>query len=250
MNGLRASNFRRIDKGLLFDIVLMIVCPVLIILCGQFLNEQMIAEGYSASEITLSSVTQYSSPITKLIYVIEIFEYCGPALCYILVMSGLDEVLKLSVSYKYSRRGFLTLILVNAVALTVRMVSLLGGEGESYAWFDSMYVFAGFLLKTVLGVSLFLLLRGNMDVLHSIGEDVAAYRTRTLSICVVISFPLLGIFMLADHFAPEMPFGADFVFFFFNAVVWIWAFIGYFRAYLCARKVTGIVSVISEEVVK
>ena len=42
MKGLVASNFRRIDKGLLFDIIIMIVSPVLLVLCGQLLNDQMI----------------------------------------------------------------------------------------------------------------------------------------------------------------------------------------------------------------
>ena len=249
MNGLRSSNFRRIDKGLLLDIIIIIASPILIVLCGQFLNSQMIDDGYATSEITISSVTQYHSATTKLIYVIEIFRYCGSALCYILVISGLDEVIKLSDSYKRSRRGFLTLILVNAIALTVRIVSLIGGEGQIYVWSDSLYAFIDFLIKILLGVTLFTLLRGNMDVLRSVGEEVAVYRNRTLSISVAISFPILGILMLADHFAPEMPIWATLVVFVLMVFVWIYSFIAYFRTYLCAREVARIVSVISEEVI-
>ena len=249
MKGLVASNFRRIDKGLLFDIIIMIVSPVLLVLCGQLLNDQMIDGGYAVSDITLSSVTQYSSLITKLLYMIAIIKYSGEALCYILVISGLDEVLKLSSRYKNARRGFLTLIFVNAIALAVRMVSLLGGEGEIYVGSDSLYVFVSFLIKIVLGVSLFMLLRGNMDVLHSIGEDVAVYRNQSLSVGVVISFPLLGIVMLVDHFVPEMPLMVELVCFVFEVIVWIYTFAVYIRTYLCVREVAKTVSVISEEVI-
>ena len=248
MNGLRASNFKRIYKGLLMDIIIRIVCPMLIVLLGTLLNNLMIDDGYDVNEITVNSVTQYSSVITKLIYVVFIFKYCGSALCYVLVISGLDEVLKLSDSYKRSRKGFLTLILVNAVALTVRMVSIFCIEGEFIVLSESLYAFVEFLLRIVLGASLFTLLRGNMDVLHSLGEDVAAYRNKTLSIGAAISFPLLGILTLADHFAPEMPLAANLVGFVFVAFAWIYTFVTYIRTYLCGREVTRIVSDVSEEV--
>ena len=249
MKGLVASNFRRIHKGLLFDIIIMIVSPLLILLFGQLLNYQMIDDGYAASEITMSSVTQYSSVTTKFLYVIEIFRYCGSALCYLLVISGLDEVLKLSASYNNSRRGFLTLILINAIALTIKIVSLITGEGDFYAWSESLYAVIDFLIKIVLGASLFMLLRGNMDVLRSIGEEVAVYRNQTLSMRVAISFPILGIVILADHFAPEMPLGVTVVVFVFMVFAWIYTFIAYLRGCLCAREVARIVSVISEEVI-
>ena len=94
-----------------------------------------------------------------------------------------------------------------------------------------------------------MLLRGNMDVLRSIGEEVAVYRNQTLSMRVAISFPILGIVILADHFAPEMPLGVTVVVFVFMVFVWIYTFIAYLRGCLCAREVARIVSVISEEVI-
>ena len=76
MIGLQASYFRRIYKGLLLDLILTIVSPIVIIILGYLVSGQMEAAGLAVGEMSFADAALLPRIVTRLMYAYLVLLYC------------------------------------------------------------------------------------------------------------------------------------------------------------------------------
>ena len=204
MEGINASNIRRIYLGLLANIIAVAGMTVAFFVIATVLDRQMISAGLNTDNISGATIARFPGIMTKLLYAVMILRYCASALCSILVISGLDELRKCSQSYVQARYLFLALIFGSAFSMIVHIYSATIYGDSAFEQAGGFRVFLEAALFIVRGVALAELLKGDMDVLNCIGATLEVERIRNLCFITPILFLALGIARVADHFAPEM----------------------------------------------
>ena len=247
MKGLRASHFRRIHQGLRLDLILTVVGPAVFLILAALLEKQMTAAGMTAAEITADTALSFQSVWSKLLSAYLVLRYCASALCVMVIVSGLGETEDCSPAFRQSRKWFVALMIMNAVAMAARIASALVNTADLSETTDALYLVTELVLLVIHGIALSLLLRGNSDVLGRIGAEAEAHRARSLAGQAMIWFPAVGIVRLADHFIPPMSDAVSLIAFILFAAVLVFQFILCVRIAIHFRNTAGMIAAISEE---
>ena len=253
MVGLQASYFRRIYRGLLLDLILMVVSPIVIIILGYLVSGQMEAAGLAADEMNSADLARFPSIVTRLIYAYLVLQYCLAALCALMVVSGLGSVEGCSPYFHRSRQWFVALMVLNAVAMVSRIAYMLMDNSPAFSvWIEKLHLIAELFLLGVRGTALFLLLRGEKDVLASIGDAKAAERVWALSGRCAVSFLVLGTITAIDDFIDlffALPDRSTLALGILYGLALIYNGTVYVRIILRARDTSRLVADLSEEVI-
>ena len=247
MKGLRASHFRRIHQGLRLDLILTVVGPAVFLILASLLERQMSAAGMAATEMTADTALSFPSIWSKLLSASLVLRYCASALCVMLIVSGLGETEDCSPALRQSKKWFVALMIMNAAAMAARIASVLIRTANLSEMTDALYLVSEGILLEIRGIALSALLRGNSDVLSSIGAETEASRARSLARQALIWFPAVGVIRLADHYIPPVSDAVNLIAFVLFAAVLIVQFILCIRIAVHARNTAGIIAAISEE---
>ena len=247
MKGLRASHFRRIHLGLRLDLILTVVGPAVFLVMAALLEKQMSAAGLATAEITADTALSFPSIWSRLLSAYLVLRYCASALCAMVVVSGLGEAEECSPAFRQSRKWFVALMIMNAVAMAARIASVLVNTVNLSETTDVLYLVTELVLLVIRGIALSLLLRGNGDVLGSIGAEAETRKARSLAGQAMIWFPAVGVVRLADHYIPPVSDAISMIAFVLFAAVLIGQFILCIRITVHARNTAGMIAAISEE---
>ena len=248
MKGLRASHFRRIHKGLRLDLILTVVGPAVFLLLASLLEKQMTAAGLETAEITTDAALSFPSIYSKLLSAYLVLRYCASALCVMVIVSGLGEAEDCSPAFRQSRKWFVALMIMNAVAMAARIASVLFNTPGLDEWTDVLYLVTELVLLIIRGIAVSLLLTGNGEVLDHIGAGKEAHRARSLARQALIWFPAVGVIRLADHFIPPMSDAVALILAVLFAAVLIGQFILCIRIVVHSRNTARTIAAVAEEV--
>ena len=247
MKGLRASHFRRVHKGLRLDLILTVVGPAVFLALATLLEKQMSAASVATAQITADTALSFPSIYSKLLSAYLVLRYCASALCVMVIVSGLGELENCSPAFRQSRKWFVALMMMNAVAMAARIASVLVYTAGLSEMTDALYLVSEGILLVIRGIALSALLRGNSDVLGSIGAGTEAHRACTLAKQSMIWLPAVGVVRLADHYFPPVSDVISLIAFILFAAVLICQFILCIRIVVHARNTAGMIAAISEE---
>ena len=247
MKGLRASHFRRIHKGLRLDLILTVAGPAVFLVLATLLEKQMSAAGVATAQITADTALSFQSIYSKMLSAYLVLRYCASALCVMVIVSGLGELEDCSPAFGQARKWFVALMVINAVAMAARIASVLVQTADLSEMTDALYLTSELVLLVIRGIALSALLRGNSDVLGSIGAEAEAHRACSLAKQSMIWFPAVGIIRLTDHYIPPMSDVINLIAFVLFAAVLICQFILCIRIVICSRNTAGMIAAISEE---
>lgn len=247
MKGLRASHFRRIHQGLRLDLILTVAGPAVFLVLVSLLEKQMSAAGVAASEMTPETALSFPGIWSRLLSAYLVLRYCASALCVMVIVSGLGEAEDCSPAFRQSRKWFVALMIMNAAAMIARIASVLVNTADLSGMTDALYLATELVLLAVQGIALSLLLRGNSDVLGSIGAEPETLRARSLAKQALIWFPAVGIVRLADHYIQPMSDIVSLMAFVLFAAVLICQFILSIRIAVHSGNTAGMIAAISEE---
>ena len=253
MVGLQASYFRRIYKGLLLDLMLTVVSPVVIIILGYLVSGQMEAAGLAVEALSSADAARFPSIVTRLMYAYLVLQYCLASLCALMVVSALGAAESCSPCFHRSRQWFVALMVLNAVAMVTRIAYVLMDNDPAFSvWIEKLHLIAELSLLSVRGAALFHLLRGEKNVLTSIGDAGAAERVFALSKRCAVSFLALGVITAADDFIDlffTVPDIGAMAIVLLHGLALIYNAIVCVRIILRARETARLVAVLSEEVI-
>ena len=247
MKGLRASHFRRIHKGLRLDLILTVAGPVAFLVLASLIERQMSAAGLAAAEITADRALSFPGIWSKLLSAYLVLRYCASALCVMVIVSGLGELENCSPAFRQSRKWFVALMMMNAVAMAARIASVLVYTAGLSEMTDALYLVSEGILLVIRGIALSALLRGNSDVLGSIGAETEARRACTLAKQSMIWLPAVGVIRLADHYFPPVSDAVNLIAFVLFAAVLICQFILCIRIVIFSGNTARMIAAISEE---
>ena len=231
MKGLQASHFRRIYKGLRLDLILTVAGPAVFLILASLLEKQMSAAGMAASEISADTALNFPGIWSKLLSAYLVLRYCASALCVMVIVSGLGEAEDCSPAFRQSRKWFVALMIMNAVAMIARIASVLVNTTDLSEATDALYLVTELVLLVIRGIAISMLLSGDKEVLGSIGAETEAHRACILAKQSMIWFPAVGVIRLADHYFPPVSDAVNLIAFVLFAAVLICQFI------LCIRIV-------------
>ena len=247
MKGLRAAHFRRIHKGLRLDLILTVAGPAVFLILASLLEKQMSATGLATAEITADTALSFPSIWSRLLSAYLVLRYCASALCVMVIISGLGEAEDCSPAFRQSRKWFVALMIMNAAAMAARIASVLAHTDDFSGLTDAMYLVTELVLLVIRGVAVSLLLRGNRDVLGSIGAGPEMHRAGALAKQAMIWFPAVGLARLADHYVPPVSDAVNLMAFVLFAAVLICQFILCIRIVIHSRNTAGMIAAVSEE---
>ena len=195
MNGLSASNFKRIHLGLLLDLILLFLIPGVMSLLLTFIYRQVSAAGMNGA--TVEMLLQSPSLAVRALYSFLALQYCAGGLCALISVSGIGGTETVSRHLRRAKHAFLALTLTDAAAMITHISDvLLPGSGRirlvSVAFIASILLilfFRGFALRS--------LMLGLGEILNSFGEEEQSARASALSAHITAAIALLLICLLA-----------------------------------------------------
>ncbi len=188
MNGLRASNYRRIFVALRLDWILTIVLP-LVFLALAFVLDHLLRRAWLASQdVTMEEANRASGFLTGLLYAYLAVAFCASGLCALLAVSGLGEAEACSPWLHSARLWFIGCMLMNAVAMTVRIVHISLNTSGATGPFLAVYPAVQAVTMALQGGGTCALMKGLGDVLESIGDHGFSARVRSLAPWVTAAY--------------------------------------------------------------
>ena len=197
MSSLRTSNFRRIDRGLLLELFLLLAMPVILAALLALIVGQLAAAAVNVETVTVQTLLSDPSLAVRAFYALLAFQYCAVALCALLVVSGLGELESDVPELRRAKRLFLALMLTEAVAMLTHITSLLLPQDVSIPA-TVVFLVSVLLLLVLRAAALHRLTRGFAEVLARVGSDAAAARAQKLSRRIVWSAALLLALLLGS----------------------------------------------------
>ena len=188
MSGLRESNFRRIYIALKADFILTIILPLVFFVLLFILDQQLRRAGLNSNDIDLKEINHVSGFLPELLYAYLVSSFCASGICSMLAVSGLSEAENCSLWLRRSRKWFTGCMLMNAVAMAVRIVHISFNQSGYTGFLLSLYpTVQGFTLA-LHGGAVHALMKGYGDVLESIGDQKSSLRIRSFSKWITISY--------------------------------------------------------------
>ena len=247
MKGLRASHFRRIHKGLRLDLILTVAGPAVFLMLATLLEKQMSTAGLATAEVTTDMALSFPSVWSRLLSAYLVLRYCASALCAMVVVSGLGEAEDCSPAFRQSRKWFVALMIMNAVAMIARIASVLVNTTDLSEATDALYLVTELVLLVIRGIAISMLLSGDKEVLGSIGAETEAHRACILAKQSMIWFPAVGVIRLADHYFPPVSDAVNLIAFVLFAAVLICQFILCIRIVIFSGNTARMIAALSEE---
>lgn len=252
MNGLRASNFRRIYVALWLDWMLTLVLPLVFLALAFVLDHQLRRAGLTAQDVTMEAADRVSGFLTGLLYAYLAVTFCASGLCALLAVSGLGEAEACSPWLHSARVWFIGCMLMNAVAMAVRIVhislSTSGATGPLLAIYPAVQA----VTLALQGGGTRALMKGLGDVLESIGDHESSGRVRGLAPWVTaacLAFVVAYIAFMTDLFPGDgLPGLAVAMLILFVLALGFWLVVR-FKALRRAGAVWRTLAAISDEVI-
>ena len=252
MNGLRASNFQRIYVALRLDWILTIVLPLVFLALAFVLDRQLRRAGLTAQDVTMEEANRVSGFLTGLPYAYLVAAFCASGLCALLVVSGLGEAEACSPWFHSARWWFIGCMLMNAVAMAVRIVHIALSTSGATGPLLAIYPAVQALTIALQGGGTRALMKGLGDVLESIGDHEASARVRGLAPWVAaacLTFIAAYIAFMTDLFPGDgLPGLAITMLILFVLALGFWLVVR-FKALRCAGTVWRTLAAISDEVI-
>ena len=252
MNGLRASNFRRIYVALRLDWILTIVLPLVFLALAFVLDHLLRHAGLTSQDVTMEEANRVSGFLTGLLYAYLAATFCASGLCALLVVSGLGEAEACSPWFHSARLWFIGCMLMNAVAMTVRIVHISLNTSGATGPLLAIYPVVQAVTMALQGGGTRALMKGLGDVLESIGDHGASARTRSLAPWVTgayLTFVAAYIAFMTDLFPGDRLPGlaiAMLILFVLALIFWL---VVRFKALRRAGGVFRTLAAISDEVI-
>ena len=199
MNGLQSSNFKRIYKGLLMDLILTFIISIVFIFLIKLIDSQMLAAGIEESAEVSMDVVEASSPFgMKLLFVFMSLKYVFAALCALYIISGLGETEIISSHLTASKNFFISYLIANAVFIIVR-VSRVATSGTRNATLAELLflIFDGFIIW-VKAMALHYLCMGYAHIFADINLPGRQKKALSLSKHIMIAGFIDLAYILAD----------------------------------------------------
>ena len=203
MSGLRASNFRRIYVALKLDWILTIALPLVFLALVFVLDHQLRRAGITSEDVAMEDVNRVSSFLTGLLYAYLAATFCASGLCALLAVSGLGEAQACSPWLHSARLWFLGCMLMNAVAMAVRIVHISLNISDATGPLLALYPAAQAVTLALQGGGNRALMKGLGDVLESIGDHESSARVRSHATWVTaayLAFVVAYIAFMTDLF--------------------------------------------------
>ena len=197
MNGLRASNFRRIYIALRLDWILTIVLPLVLFALVLVLEHQLRRAGVASQDVAMEEISQVSGFLTGLLYAYLVATFCASGLCALLAVSGLGEAEACSPWLHSAKRWFIGCMLMNAVAMAVRIVHISLNISDATGPLLALYPAAQAVTLALQGGGNRALMKGLGDVLESIGDHESSARVRSLAPWVTAAYLVFVVAYIA-----------------------------------------------------
>ena len=195
MNGLRASNFKRIHLGLLLDLLLMFLVPAVLIALLALIARQVAASGMN--DATVETLLRRPTLAVRALYSFLVLQYCAAGLCALLTVSGIRELEAGSRCFGHAKRAFLGLTIIEAVAMLTHISDILLPGSERVRLLSVVFVAAILLILLLRGIALRALMLGCGEVLSSVGAQEQSVRHFALARHITAAIALLFLFLLA-----------------------------------------------------
>ena len=192
MDSLNASNFRRVNAGMLLDLVLLFLVPAILAVLLVLVVNQLSAAVGQVEALTAADILALPIPAIKATYIVLAMHYCLDALCALLVVSGLGELENVSREFGIAKRWFMILIVTDCFAMIGHFLSVFLKEGTEGSITSVLYLVAVLLLLVFRSLALRTLLRGCSEVMESIGESKRSRKALTLSAHIIVATALLA----------------------------------------------------------
>lgn len=252
MNGLRASNFRRIYVALKLDWILTIVLPLVFLALAFMLDRQLRRAGLTSQDVTMVEVDRASGFLIGLLYAYLAAAFCASGLCALLAVSGLGEAEDCSPWLHSARWWFVGCMLMNAVAMAVRIVHIALNTSGATGPLLAIYPIVQAVTFALQGGGIRALMKGLGDVLESIGDHESSVRVRGLAPWVTaayLAFVVAYIAFMTDLFpGDELPGLAIAMLILFVLALIFWLVVR-FKALRRAGGVWRMLAAISDEVI-
>lgn len=206
MSGLRASNFRRIYVALKLDWILTIVLPLVFLALVSVLDHQLRRAGLTSQDVAMEDVNRVSSFLTGLLYAYLAAAFCATGLCALLAVRGLGEAESCSLWLHSAKQWFIGCMLMNAVAMAVRIVHISLNNSGATVPLLALYPAVQVVTLALQGGGTRALMKGLGDMLESIGDHDASHRTRSLAPWVTaayLAFVVAYIVFMTDLFPSD-----------------------------------------------
>ena len=199
MNGLQSSNFKRIYKGLLADLILALVITIIFIILIKLIDSQMLAAGIGDSAEVSMDMIEASSPFgIKLLFVFMSLKYVFAALCALYIISGLGEAEIVSSYFSVSKIFFITSLIANAVFIIIRIARIAASGTQNATVAELLFLaFDGFILLAW-ALALHYLCMGYARVFADINLPGRQKRSLSLSKHIMIAGLIKLAYVLAD----------------------------------------------------
>ena len=252
MNGLRASNYRRVYVALRLDWILTIVLPLVFVALAFVLDHQVRRAGLASQDVTMEQVDRASGFLTGLLYAYLAATFCASGLCALLAVSGLGEAEACSPWLHSARQWFIGCMLMNAVAMAVRIVHISLSTSDATGPLLAIYPAVQAVTLALQGGGTRALMKGLGDVLESVGDHESGVRTRGLAPWVTaayLAFVAAYIAFMTDLFPSDtIPGLAIAMLILFVSALGFWLVVR-FKAVRRAGAVWRTLAAISDEVI-
>lgn len=179
MSGLRASNYRRIYVALKLDWILTIVLPLVFLALVSVLDHQLRRAGLTSQDVAMEDVNRVSSFLTGLLYAYLTAAFCATGLCALLAVRGLGEAESCSLWLHSAKQWFIGCMLMNAVAMAVRIVHISLNTSGATGPLLAIYPAVQAVTMALQGGGTRALMKGLGDVLESVGDHESSARVRS-----------------------------------------------------------------------
>ena len=196
MKGLHVSNFKRVHLGLLLDLILLFLIPVILLMLLLIVFRQVSDGGSEAGGITIAELLDSPSLAVRALYIVLALQYCLSALCALLIISGLGELESGSRKLLQAKRWFILLMLADGMAMLAHISDLLLRAGDRVSVASVLYFLALLGMAAFRLLALRLLQQGYAEVLEQIGFSDQSRCAISLSRRIVAAYVLLILLLV------------------------------------------------------
>lgn len=251
MDELRPSNFRMIYIALKIDWILSLVLPLVLFGLLFALDHQLRRSGIVSSNTGMAEISLSSYPLTRLLYAYYAVRYCASGLCSLLAVKGLGDIRTFSAKLIASRKWFAGCMLMNAAAMTARIVHISLNFADVTGPLRSLYPAVEAVTLALLGAAMYMLVKGYGELFRSIGEQEASVRAGTLARWVpatFIAFDAAYIAFMTDLLPEGLPGGFLITLLILFVLAFCFCMAVRFKVICCAKTVWKMLAAISDEV--
>ncbi|MBQ5364703.1 MAG: hypothetical protein IIU49_01410 [Spirochaetales bacterium] len=200
MSGFNASNFRRVHIGMLLDLILLFLIPVLLAGLIVILINQVSSTVVDIEAVTVADLIAKPTAAVQGIYVLIAMQYCLSALCSLLVVSGLGELESVSADLRRAKLWFMLLIMADGITMLGHLSDVMLTEGVLGSLTTALFFVAVLMMLVFHALALRFLMRGYAGVLEGTGAPEMSRRIRALASRITVAAVVLVAMICAIFF--------------------------------------------------